>query len=106
VEKPDHALAQQFLASGRYSWNSGMFTFTAARLLEEVGRHRPDILTASRSAWERAKRDLDFLRLDEQAFGACPAESIDYAVMENTDAAAVIQIDIGWSGGLVVYLWR
>jgi mannose-1-phosphate guanylyltransferase/mannose-6-phosphate isomerase len=97
VEKPDHALAQQFLASGRYSWNSGMFTFTAARLLEEFGRHRPDILTASRSAWERAKRDLDFLRLDEQAFGACPAESIDYAVMEKTDAAAVIQVDIGWS---------
>jgi mannose-1-phosphate guanylyltransferase / mannose-6-phosphate isomerase len=97
VEKPDPVRAQQFLASGRYSWNSGMFAFTAGRLLEELEQYRPDILAASRDAWEKAKRDLDFLRLDEKAFGACPAESIDYAVMEKTDAAAVILVDIGWS---------
>jgi len=97
VEKPDRARAEAFLASGRFSWNSGMFAFSAGRLLEELGKHRADILAAARSAWEKAKRDLDFLRLDEQAFAACPAESIDYAVMEKTDAAAVIPVDIGWS---------
>jgi mannose-1-phosphate guanylyltransferase/mannose-6-phosphate isomerase len=97
VEKPERARAEEFLASGRFSWNSGMFAFAAGRLLEEIGKHRADILAASRTAWEKAKRDLDFLRLDERAFAACPAESIDYAVMEKTDAAAVIPVDIGWS---------
>ena len=97
VEKPDRARAEEFLASGRFSWNSGMFAFSAGRLLEELGKHRADILTATRTAWEKAKRDLDFLRLDEPAFAACPAESIDYAVMEKTDAAAVIPVDIDWS---------
>lgn len=107
VEKPDLARAREFLASGRFSWNSGMFAFSAARLLEELGKYRPDILAASRSAWERAKRDLDFLRLDEAAFAACPADSIDYAVMEKTDAAAVIPVDIGWSDvGSWATLWQ
>ena len=107
VEKPDRARAEAFLASGSFSWNSGMFAFSAARLLEELGVHRPDILAASRTAWEKAKRDLDFLRLDEPAFAACPAESIDYAVMEKTSAAAVIPVDIGWSDvGSWSTLWQ
>jgi len=107
VEKPDRARAEAFLASGAFSWNSGMFAFSAARLLEELGAHRPDILAASRSAWEKAKRDLDFLRLDEAAFAACPADSIDYAVMEKTAAAAVIPVDIGWSDvGSWSTLWQ
>ncbi len=97
VEKPDRAKAQEFLASGRHSWNSGMFAFSAARLCEELGRHRPDVLSAVRVALQKATHDLDFLRLDEEAFAACPADSIDYAVMEKTDAAAVIPVDIGWS---------
>ncbi|MCC6609986.1 MAG: mannose-1-phosphate guanylyltransferase/mannose-6-phosphate isomerase [Burkholderiales bacterium] len=97
VEKPDRARAQEFVASGRFSWNSGMFAFSAPRLLEELGRHRPDVLASATGAWEKAKRDLDFLRLDETAFAACPADSIDYAVMEKTNAAVVIPVDIGWS---------
>jgi len=97
VEKPDRGRAEGFVASGQFSWNSGMFAFSAGRLLEELGKHRADILTAARAAWENSERDLDFLRLDEKAFAACPAESIDYAVMEKTDAAAVIPVDMGWS---------
>jgi mannose-1-phosphate guanylyltransferase/mannose-6-phosphate isomerase len=97
VEKPEQARAAEFVASGRFAWNSGMFAFAARRFLEELGRHRPDIDAASRAAWERAQRDLDFLRLEEASFAACPADSIDYAVMERTDGAAVIPVDIGWS---------
>jgi len=97
VEKPDQARAEAFIATGRYTWNSGVFAFGAARFLEELDKHRPDILAGARAACEQAKRDLDFLRLDETAFAACPADSVDYAVMEKTDAAAVIPVDIGWS---------
>jgi mannose-1-phosphate guanylyltransferase/mannose-6-phosphate isomerase len=107
VEKPDRPRAQEFVASGRFSWNSGMFAFSAPRLLQELGRYRPDVLASATGAWERAKRDLDFLRLDEAAFAACPADSIDYAVMEKTNAAAVIPVDIGWSDvGSWATLWE
>jgi mannose-1-phosphate guanylyltransferase/mannose-6-phosphate isomerase len=97
VEKPDEVRAREFIASGRFYWNSGMFVFKAARYLEELGKYRPDILEAARSAWAAATRDLDFVRLDEKAFLASPSESIDYAVMENTDDAVVVEADIGWS---------
>ncbi|MDR2214654.1 MAG: mannose-1-phosphate guanylyltransferase/mannose-6-phosphate isomerase [Nevskiaceae bacterium] len=97
VEKPDAARAAQFVASGEYLWNSGMFLFRASRYLAELQRHAPDILDACRNALNGAKRDLDFTRLDEAAFRACRSESIDYAVMEKTDAAAVVPLDAGWS---------
>ncbi|HEX7113230.1 MAG TPA: mannose-1-phosphate guanylyltransferase/mannose-6-phosphate isomerase [Mizugakiibacter sp.] len=97
VEKPDRAAAQEYVASGAYFWNSGMFLFRASRYLAELGRFRPDILAAVRAAMAAARRDVDFLRLDKAAFEACPAESIDYAVMEHTDAARVLPIDVGWS---------
>jgi mannose-1-phosphate guanylyltransferase/mannose-6-phosphate isomerase len=97
VEKPDRASAEAFIATGGFSWNSGMFAFTAERYLQELGRFRPDILEACRAAWQRAERDLDFRRLDAEAFAACPAESIDYAVMEKADASVVIPVDLGWS---------
>ena len=97
VEKPDRAQAEGFLASGRFSWNSGMFVFGARRLLDELGRHAPKILAAATESWEKAARDLDFHRLDTAAFAACPSDSIDYAVMEKTADAAVIPVDIGWS---------
>ncbi|NJN40415.1 MAG: mannose-1-phosphate guanylyltransferase/mannose-6-phosphate isomerase, partial [Gammaproteobacteria bacterium] len=97
VEKPDRATAEGFIATGRFSWNSGMFAFRASRYLEELGKHCPDILAGSRRAAEKSQRDLDFLRLDEKEFAACPADSIDYAVMEKTDAATVIPVGIGWS---------
>jgi mannose-1-phosphate guanylyltransferase/mannose-6-phosphate isomerase len=97
VEKPDRAKAEGFLANGRFSWNSGMFVFSAKRVLAELGRHAPKILAAATASWEKAARDLDFHRLDAEAFGACPSDSIDYAVMEKTADAAVIPVDIGWS---------
>jgi mannose-1-phosphate guanylyltransferase/mannose-6-phosphate isomerase len=97
VEKPDAAKAAQYLASGRFLWNSGMFVLRARRFLDELKRLRPDILAATEKAYAAAARDMDFLRLDAKAFEACPAESIDYAVMEKTPGGAVVRADIGWS---------
>ena len=97
VEKPDEARAREFLASGRFYWNSGMFVFKASRYLEELGKYRKDILDAAKAAWAASSRDLDFVRLGEKAFLASPSESIDYAVMEKTDDAVVVETDIGWS---------
>ena len=97
VEKPGPEKAAEYLASGRFLWNSGMFVFPVRKLLEELARLRPDILEGARRALEASARDLDFLRLDAAAFEACPAESIDYAVMEKTSAGAVVPADIGWS---------
>ncbi len=97
VEKPDLETARQYLASGDYLWNSGIFMFRADRYLEELERHAPAILKASREALVRASRDLDFLRLESEAFTACPGDSIDYAVMEKTQHAAVITLDADWS---------
>lgn len=97
VEKPDLATAGQYVASGEYYWNSGMFLFKVSDILEELRRLRPDILDACSAALAQAKNDLDFVRLDETAFNSCPSESIDYAVMENTDKAAVVPADIKWN---------
>jgi mannose-1-phosphate guanylyltransferase/mannose-6-phosphate isomerase len=97
VEKPDAAAAQRYLDEGGYYWNSGMFLFRASRYLDELRKFRPDILEATTRAFEAAKRDGDFVRLDKDAFAACPSDSIDYAVMEKTDAAMVLPVDIGWN---------
>ena len=97
VEKPDAATAQGYLDAGDHYWNSGMFLFRASRFLDELGRHRPDILAAARAASAHVDPDGEFLRLDREAFAASPAESIDYAVMEKTDAAMVLPVDIGWN---------
>ena len=97
VEKPDVATAQQYLDAGGYYWNSGMFLFRASRYLAELERFRPDILAAVRKAFDAARRDGDFVRLDKDAFAASPSDSIDYAVMEKTDRAMVLPIDIGWN---------
>jgi len=97
VEKPDLPTAADYVASGVYFWNSGMFLFRASRYLEELGRFAPVMVAAARAALDGAKRDVDFLRLDRAAFEACPADSIDYAVMEKTADAAVLPIDVGWS---------
>ncbi len=107
VEKPDETHAREFIASGRFYWNSGVFVFKASRYLEELGKYRPDIQKAAEQAWRKSTRDLDFIRLDETAFLASPAESIDYAVMENTKDAAVVEADIGWSDiGSWTALWQ
>jgi mannose-1-phosphate guanylyltransferase / mannose-6-phosphate isomerase len=107
VEKPDLATARGYVESGAYSWNSGMFLFKAARLVEELEAHAPAILAAARAAVAAAREDLDFLRLDKDAFAAAPSLSIDYAVMEKTDRAAVFPIDIGWTDvGSWAALWE
>jgi len=97
VEKPDLSTAKSFLSSGNFFWNSGMFVFKAASYLTELQRYRPEIFEASLHAWEQSHNDLDFCRLEASAFEKSPSDSIDYAVMENTQAAALITVDIGWN---------
>jgi mannose-1-phosphate guanylyltransferase/mannose-6-phosphate isomerase len=96
-EKPDRATAESFVASGRFFWNSGMFAFQAGKYLEELGRLRPEVLAAVEQAHAKCQRDLDFLRLDKASFEKCPSDSIDYAVMEKTANAVVVQTNPGWS---------
>ncbi|HXI49108.1 MAG TPA: mannose-1-phosphate guanylyltransferase/mannose-6-phosphate isomerase [Steroidobacteraceae bacterium] len=97
VEKPPLDLAQQYVASGDYYWNSGMFVFKASRYLAELSSLAPDILSACTAAFEAAKTDLDFVRIDKAEFIKCRSESIDYAVMEKTKDALVLPLDVGWS---------
>jgi mannose-1-phosphate guanylyltransferase/mannose-6-phosphate isomerase len=97
VEKPNLETAKQFLESGNFFWNSGMFVFKASAYLKELQRLRPEIHNAAHKAWQLSTRDMDFCRLDEAAFAACPSDSIDYAVMEHTSDAAMVTVDIGWS---------
>ena len=97
VEKPDAAKAAAMLEAGTHLWNSGMFVFTAATLLAELERYAPDVLAAVRLAVAGRKQDLDFIRLAVEPFTACPNISLDYAVAEHTDRAAVVPADIGWS---------
>ena len=97
VEKPDSTTAQSFVDAGNYLWNSGMFLFRADSYLKELQEYAPAIASASAEAVAKDYRDLDFCRLDEAAFNACPSDSIDYAVMEHTRHAIVVPADIGWS---------
>ncbi|KZZ58203.1 mannose-1-phosphate guanylyltransferase/mannose-6-phosphate isomerase [Oleiphilus sp. HI0125] len=97
VEKPDLETAQSYLADGNYLWNSGMFMFKASVFLEELEKFRPDIAQATKAAFDGRRQDLDFTRLDEAKFEACPDESIDYAIMEKTEQALVVSLDAGWS---------
>ncbi len=97
VEKPPLERAREYVDSGEYFWNSGMFVFKASRFLQELQRFAPLILQASKNAFEAAKTDLDFIRIDKPAFERCPSDSIDYAVMEKTDSAVVVSLDVGWS---------
>ncbi|SHE27496.1 mannose-1-phosphate guanylyltransferase/mannose-6-phosphate isomerase [Thermomonas hydrothermalis] len=107
VEKPDAATAQAYLQAGGYYWNSGMFLLRASRYLDELQRFRPDIVATVRAAFAAASRDGDFIRLDKAAFAACPSDSIDYAVMEKTDAAGVLPVEIGWNDvGSWAALWE
>jgi len=97
VEKPDQETAKTYLASSGYFWNSGIFLFRASRYLEDLSLFAPDIHKACLAAYENAAKDLDFLRLGVGEFAACPSDSVDYAVMERTDRAAVVPMDPGWS---------
>lgn len=107
IEKPDLETAQSYLEAGRYLWNSGMFMFRADLYLQELERFRPDIYAACKNVYATLTSDLDFLRLDEDAFSACPSDSIDYAVMEKTDKAVVYPLDAGWNDiGAWSSLWE
>jgi mannose-1-phosphate guanylyltransferase/mannose-6-phosphate isomerase len=97
VEKPSEEKARAMIAAGNVYWNSGMFAFGAKRVLEELGRYRPDILKAARAAVASAADDLGFLRLDRAPFLACPSEALDRAIMERTSEAAVIPAEFEWS---------
>ena len=97
VETPAQAMAEQYIASGNYLWNSGMFVFRASRYLEELERFHPAVIAACREALAKAKSDLDFIRLDHDAYAASPDIAVDYAVMERTSHAATIALDAGWN---------
>jgi len=106
AEKPDKETAEAYVTAGDYLWNSGIFVFRADVFIEELARLAPDVLGAARAAIEGAVADLGFLRLDAARFAEAPSISVDYAVMEKTDAAAVIPLDIGWSDlGSWAALW-
>lgn len=97
VEKPDMSTAKEYVDSGNYFWNSGMFMFKAGRYLEELEKYHPDILDICKRAIETETQDLDFIRIDADTFATCPDDSIDYAVMEKTAKAAMVPLDAGWS---------
>lgn len=106
VEKPDVETASSYLADGHYLWNSGMFIFRATRYLDELHKYQPDMLMACQRAFAGGQQDLYFTRIHTEAFTACPAESIDYAVMEKTADAVVVSLDAGWSDvGSWASLW-
>lgn len=107
VEKPDLKTAENYVASGEYDWNSGMFLFRASIYLKELQAFRPDILNACRQALATPQNDLDFVRVDTAAFEASPSDSIDYAVMEKTEHAVVVPLAAGWSDvGAFSSLWE
>jgi mannose-1-phosphate guanylyltransferase/mannose-6-phosphate isomerase len=97
VEKPDLARAREFVASGEYFWNSGMFLFGAQRYLGELAGFAPDIADSCERASATAVRDADFTRIDAATFAACRSESVDYAVMEKTRDAVMVPLDAGWN---------
>lgn len=97
VEKPDAATAASFVAGGRHFWNSGMFVFTAATLIAEMARFEPALVAGVRAAVSGRREDADFIRLEPASFTACKSISIDYAVAERTDRAAVVPTSVGWT---------
>ncbi len=96
VEKPDQITAETYIRDGNYLWNSGMFMFKASAYLDELEKFRPDILSACKLAMASASIDLDFIRLEEAVFTACPDDSVDYAVMEKTNHSVVVPMDAQW----------
>ena len=107
VEKPDLKTAVDYVKSGDYCWNSGMFMFKASTVLKALETHAPEIVTACTRALANGKEDLDFFRLDKNAFEACPSDSLDYAIMEKTRHGAMILLDAGWNDlGSWEALWQ
>lgn len=112
VEKPDEVTAQQYFESGDFLWNSGMFMMKSSIWLKQIGQHAPDILSACELAYSNGTEELDFYRIEDKAFTACPSDSIDYAVAEkmvsdSETKAAVVRLDAGWSDvGAWAELWN
>ncbi|WP_085906777.1 mannose-1-phosphate guanylyltransferase/mannose-6-phosphate isomerase [Kiloniella majae] len=107
VEKPSTEAAESYINQGTFSWNSGMFFFSAKHFLEELSSYSPDILRPVKAAVSNARKDMDFIRLDEEEFSNSPSISIDYAVMEQTQKGAVLPVDPGWSDiGSWTSLWE
>ncbi|EHC50374.1 mannose-1-phosphate guanylyltransferase [Salmonella enterica subsp. enterica serovar Hvittingfoss str. A4-620] len=106
VEKPHRLLAEEYINSGKYLWNSGMFMFKASVFLNELKKFRPDIYSICETSLLKSESDLDFIRVNGKVFNCCPSESIDYAVMENTMQAVVVPLDAKWSDvGSWTALW-
>ena len=97
VEKPDYETAQRYVGSGDYFWNSGMFMFKASVYLDELDKYEPEILSACRRSCQTEFHDLDFVRLNKDEFLRCPSQSIDYAVMEKTKDAVMVELDASWN---------
>ncbi|MGM0453302.1 MAG: mannose-1-phosphate guanylyltransferase/mannose-6-phosphate isomerase [Thermodesulfobacteriota bacterium] len=97
VEKPDRQTAEQYLQSGQYCWNSGMFMFQADAIIDDLKRFAPDILSSCEAAYGNGNADGEAFLLDPEAFAACRSDSVDYAVMEQTERGAMIPFDAGWS---------
>jgi len=97
VEKPNLKTAKSYLEQGNYLWNSGMFAFQARTFINELTTYAPNIVASVNSAVNNATQDLDFIRLDRQAFESSPSNSIDYALMENSDNVVVVPLDAAWS---------
>lgn len=97
IEKPPQEEAERYFASGDYLWNSGMFVFKAECYLAELEKFQPQMVTVCNEAYQQRQQDLDFLRINAEIFTSCPADSIDYAVMEKTEKAALVSLDCGWS---------
>ncbi|MCC7250771.1 mannose-1-phosphate guanylyltransferase/mannose-6-phosphate isomerase [Hyphomicrobium sp.] len=107
VEKPNRKTAEGYLKAGDYLWNSGIFVLHARTFLDELRRYAPDVLAAASAAFEKSTEDFGFVRLDPVAFASSPNISIDYAVMEKTQAAAVLPLDVGWNDvGSWSSLWQ
>lgn len=107
VEKPDLKTAESYLAKGDFYWNSGMFLFKPSVYLAELNKYKPTIFNQVMLAFENSRQDLDFCRLEEEAFADCPSDSIDYAVMERTQLATVVPVDMGWNDvGSWAALWE
>ena len=97
VEKPDYNAAQQYVDSGKYFWNSGMFMFKASVYLDELDKYKPDILSACKKSCQTEFHDLDFTRLNKDEFFRCPSQSIDYAIMEETKNAVMVELNACWN---------
>ena len=97
VEKPNMDTATQYVNSGEYFWNSGMFMFKASVFLKALETHAPEMFAVCTKAIAQTEKDLDFIRVSEEIFATCPSDSIDYAVMEKTSDAAMVTLDAGWS---------